>query len=64
MRPNAKFALRAACKRIMLRFVCWLLTNTAKHKRTAWECRGCGRMPNAGKLAIIWANYTATFTFN
>jgi len=40
-----------------------------KHKRTAWGCRGCCRIPNAEKLAIIWAKffkiwakYTATFT--
>jgi len=40
------------------------------HKRTAWGCRGCGRIPNDGKLAIFWAkflnicaNSTATFTF-
>jgi len=39
------------------------------HKRTAWGCRGCGHIPNAVKLAIIWAKvfkiwakYTATFT--
>jgi len=39
-----------------------------EHKRTAWGCRGCGRIPNAEKLAIIWAKifkfwakYTATF---
>jgi len=39
------------------------------HKRTAWGCRGCGRIPNAEKLAIIrakifkiWAKDTATFT--
>jgi len=38
------------------------------HKHTAW---GCGRMPNAEKLAIIrekifkiWAKCTATFTCN
>jgi len=41
------------------------------HKQTAWECRRCGRIPNAEKLAIIWAKifkiwakYTATFTCN
>jgi len=22
------------------------------HKRTTWVCRGCGRIPNAQKLAI------------
>jgi len=40
--------------------------DTEEHKRTAW---GCGRIPNAEKLAIIWAKmfkiwakYTATFT--
>jgi len=40
------------------------------HKCTAWWWRGYGRIPNAGKLAIIrskffniWANYTPTFTF-
>jgi len=40
-----------------------------EHKRTAWGCRGCGRIPNAEKLVIIWAKifkiwakYTATFT--
>ena len=40
-----------------------------QHKRTAQGCRGCGRIPNAEKLAIIrakifkiWAKYTATFT--
>jgi len=34
-------------------------------------CRGCGRIPNTEKLAIIraknfkiWAKYTATFTCN
>jgi len=26
-----------------------------RHKRTAWGCRGCGRIPNAEKLAIIRA---------
>jgi len=42
-----------------------------KHKRTAWGCRWCGRIPNPEKLAIIrtkifniWANYAATFTYN
>jgi len=37
----------------------------------AWGCRRCGRIPNAEKLAIIWAKilkiwakYTATFTCN
>jgi len=37
----------------------------------AWGCRGCGRIPNAEKLAIIrakmfkiWAKYTATFACN
>jgi len=41
------------------------------HKRTAWGCKGCGRIPNPEKLAIIWAKifkiwakYTATFTCN
>jgi len=41
------------------------------HKRTPWGCRGCSRVPNAEKLAIIrakifnfWAKYTATFTRN
>jgi len=24
------------------------------HKRTAWGCRGCGRISIAGKLVIIW----------
>jgi len=40
-----------------------------RHKRTAWGCRGCGRIPNAEKLAIIrakifkiWEKYTAAFT--
>ena len=35
----------------------------------AWGCRGCGRILNAEKLAIIWAKtfkiwakYAATFT--
>jgi len=44
---------------------------TNQHNCTAWECKGCSRIPNAGKLAIIraktlnfWANYTATFTLN
>jgi len=43
---------------------------TCSHKPTAWGCRGCGRIPKAGKMAImwakfinIWANYTAPFTF-
>jgi len=47
--------------------VCTVLT--AAHKRMAWECRGCGCIPNTEKLAIIWAKifniwgkYTATFT--
>jgi len=38
------------------------------HKHTAKACRGSGRIPNAEKLAIIWAKifkiwakYTATF---
>jgi len=38
-------------------------------KRMAWECRGCGRIPNAEKLAVIrakifkiWAKYSAAFT--
>jgi len=38
------------------------------HMCTAWGCRGCGRIPNTKKLAIIWAKifkiwakYTATF---
>jgi len=42
-----------------------------KHKCTVWGCRGCGRIPNAEKLANIqakifkiWAKYTATFTCN
>jgi len=42
-----------------------------QNKRTAWGCKGCGRIRNAGKLAIIWAKifkiwakYTATFTCN
>ena len=46
------------------------MTYSDRHKRTAWGCRGCGRIPNDGKLGIfwakilnIWANYTATFTF-
>jgi len=37
----------------------------------AWGCRGRGRIPNAEKLAIIWAKifkiwetFTATFTCN
>jgi len=41
-----------------------------QHKHTARGCRGCGRNPNAVKVAIIgakifniWAIYTATFTF-
>jgi len=40
-------------------------------KHTKWRCRGCGRIPNAEKLAIIrakifkiWAKYTATITRN
>jgi len=40
------------------------------HKRTACGYRGCGRIPYAGKLAIIrekffniWANHIATFAF-
>jgi len=41
------------------------------HRGMAWGCRECGRIPNAGKLAVIrakilkiWANFTATFTFH
>jgi len=26
-----------------------------QHKRMAWGCRGCGRIPNVEKLAIIRA---------
>ena len=44
-------------------FIYYLCT----HKRTAW---GCGRIPNAEKLAItqakifiIWAKYAATFIY-
>jgi len=44
--------------------VSWLAQNIRHHKRTAWGCRGCGRIPNAEKLAIIgakvfkiWAKY-------
>jgi len=44
----------------------WVCRN---HKHTACGCRGCGRIPNPEKLAIIrakifkiWAKYTATFT--
>jgi len=40
-----------------------------EHKRMAWGCRGCGRIPNPEKLVNIWAKifniwtkYTATFT--
>jgi len=36
--------------------------NEQRHKRTAWGCRGCGRIPKAEKLAIIWEKYTGTFT--
>jgi len=43
--------------------------NNRLDKRAGWGCRGCGRIPNAEKLAIIrakifkiWAKYTATFT--
>ena len=43
--------------------------NHSCNKRTAWGCRGCGRIPNAENLATIWAKifkilakYTATFT--
>jgi len=28
------------------------------HKHTAWGCRGCGRIPNAEKMAIIWAKFS------
>jgi len=42
--------------------------NSGRHKRMAWGCRGCRRIPNAEKLAIIrtkifkiWAKYKATF---
>jgi len=27
------------------------------HKRTAWGCKGCGRIPNTEKLEIIWAKF-------
>jgi len=40
------------------------------HKRKVLGCGGYNRIPRAGRLAIIranvlniWANYTATFTF-
>jgi len=40
------------------------------HKRKVWGCRGCGRIPNTEKLAIIraksfniWAKCAATFTY-
>jgi len=43
-----------------------VLDDIKDHKRTEW---GCGRNPNAEKLAIIrvkmfniWAKYIATFT--
>jgi len=45
------------------------LTKPLLHKCTVWGYRGCGHIPNAEKLAIIWAKifniwakYTATFT--
>jgi len=49
---------------------CWQsVLDVGSHKRTAWGCRGCGRIPNTEKLANIWAKifniwakYTATFT--
>jgi len=44
--------------------------NQRKYKRTVWGCRGCGRIPNAEKLAFIrakilniWAKYAASFTY-
>ena len=47
-----------------------LLRNRLNHKRTVWGCGGYSRIPRAGRLAVIWANvlniwanYTATFTF-
>ena len=63
--------LVSLCACSLLLFVsCLCAFNVCCHKRTAWGCRGCGRIPNAGTLAIswakifnIWANYTATFTF-
>jgi len=40
------------------------------HRLMAWRCRGCGCIPNAEKLAIIWekifniwAKHAATFTY-
>jgi len=58
-------------KRRIIRFTIKLLDLICTHKRMAWGCRRCGRIPNAEKLAIIWAKilkiwakYTATFTCN
>jgi len=29
-----------------------------QHKRMAWGCRGCSRIPNAEKLPSIWAKFS------
>jgi len=38
---------------LCLNWISLQLDNMLDHKRTAWGCRGCGRIPNDGKLAIF-----------
>ena len=75
--PTVLQSLIAPLFRLAAPVLCskFLYCNTAKcsfidaHKRTAWRCTGCDRIPNAEKLAFIrakifniWSKSKATFT--